>query len=130
MENSTKQSAPILGGPEGTVYPEHARRQFLPEAFEDSHAFVDRDPEGFAVLHNGLHVEELVDEAEERAELWLKSQRQFASGFFARRRNPLYRKAATAALAHPEQAPPTRCSSFGISLRIGGSMRTRTQRMR
>jgi hypothetical protein len=69
---------------------------------------VDRDPEsGLGSLRDGFHVEELVEEAEERAERFMAAQRQLAAAFFARRKNSLYRQAATAALRRPERSEPT-----------------------
>jgi hypothetical protein len=68
---------------------------------------VDRDPEnGLGSLQDGFHVEELMEEAEERAERFLKAQRQLLSAFFARRKDSLYRQAATVSVAKPERPEP------------------------
>jgi len=91
-----------------TAYPAEARGQFLWEVFEGpDDRLVDRDPaSGLGSLRDGFHVEELVEEAEERAERFMAAQRQLAAAFFARRKNSLYRQAATAALHQPQQPEP------------------------
>jgi len=92
-----------------TAYPAEARGQFLWEVFEGpDDRLVDRDPaSGLGYLRDGFHVEELVEEAEERAERFMAAQRQLVAAFFARRKNSLYRQAATAALRRPERPEPT-----------------------
>ncbi|MBI3609848.1 MAG: hypothetical protein HY204_03990, partial [Nitrospirae bacterium] len=88
--NGRQVSACEADGPL-TIYPEEARGQCIWEVFEGPDEF---------------HVEELAEEAEERAERFMAAQRQLAAAFFARRRNPLYRQAATEALAEPQQPEP------------------------
>jgi len=97
-----------IGGPV-TAYPAEARGQFLWEVFEGpDERLVERDPaSGLGYLRDGFNVAELLDEAEERAERFMAAQRQLAAAFFARRRNSLYRQAATAALRQPERSEPT-----------------------
>lgn len=107
MEEKSGPLAPILQRPGRTVYPEEARRQFLFEVFEDSEDLVEHDQEGFALLGDGFHLEEMAEEAEERAERFMKAQRQLVAGFFARRKNRLYRRAATVGLCQPDRPEPT-----------------------
>lgn len=85
--------------------PEGARGQFVWEVFEGpDERLVDRDEAtGFAALREGFHVEELAEEAEERAERFMAAHRKLVSAFFARRRNPLYRRAAASALVDPDR---------------------------
>lgn len=103
----SKPFAPISERPERAVYPQEARRQFLFEIFEDSEDLVEHDQEGFAFLGEGFHLEEMAEEAEERAERFMKAQRQLVAGFFARRKNRLYRRAATVVLCQPDRPEPT-----------------------
>ena len=89
-------------------FPDGARGQFVWEVFEGpDERLVDRDDvTGLALLRDGFHVEELAEEAEERAERFMTAHRQLVSAFFARRRNPLYRKAASEAVAQPDRPEP------------------------
>lgn len=105
--NGRHESACEADGPL-TIYPEEARGQCIWEVFEGpDECLLDRDPEnGVSYLREGFHVEELAEEAEERAERFMAAQRQLAAAFFARRRNSLYRQAATDALAEPQQPEP------------------------
>ncbi|MGH7274184.1 MAG: hypothetical protein ACREIQ_07000, partial [Nitrospiria bacterium] len=91
-----------------TEYPAEARGQFIWEVFESpDERLIERDPESsLGSLRDGFHVEELMEEAEERAERFLKAQGQLLSAFFARRKDSLYRQAATASVAKPEQPEP------------------------
>lgn len=107
MEDESGPFAPISERPGRAVYPEEARRQFLFEVFEDSEDLVGHDTEGFAFLGDGFHLEEMAEEAEERAERFMKAQRQLVAGFFARRKNRLYRRAATVGLCQPDRPEPT-----------------------
>jgi len=90
------------------VIPEETVGQPIWEMFEGlDERILTRDTEtGLGYLRDGFQVVELVDEAEERAERWLKAQRHILSAFYARRRNPLYRKAATRAVSNPDMAEP------------------------
>jgi hypothetical protein len=96
-----------IGGPV-KAYPAEARGQFLWEVFEGpDERLVERDPAtGLGYLRDGFQVGELVDEAEERAERFMAAQQQLVAAFFARRKNSLYRQAATAALRQPERSEP------------------------
>ncbi len=88
--------------------PEEAVGQPIWEVFEvPDERILARDPEtGLGYLRDGFQVVELVEEAEERAERWLKAQRHILSAFYARRKNPLYRKAATRAVSQPDMPEP------------------------
>lgn len=90
------------------VIPEETVGRPIWEMFEGpDERILTRDPEtGLGYLRDGFQVVELVEEAEERAERWLKAQRHILSAFYARRRNPLYRKAATRAVSSPDMAEP------------------------
>lgn len=90
------------------VIPEETVGQPIWEVFEGpDERILTRDPEtGLGCLRDGFQVVELVEEAEERAERWLKAQRHILSALYARRKNPLYRKAATRAVDWPDLPEP------------------------
>lgn len=103
-----RHERPQEAGVSVRVIPEEMVGRPIWEVFEDPDGrILSRDPEtGLGSLRDGFQVVELVEEAEERAERWLKAQRHILSAFYARRKNPLYRQAATRAVARPDQPEP------------------------
>lgn len=98
MMEQTTESLPIERS-EGRMYPEHARGQYLSEIFEEDPT---RNENEFAYL-DGFQVIEVEEEAEERAERFMKGQRHLVNAFFSRRRNLLLRRTATLALIDPDR---------------------------